>query len=278
MSKTHEFEAERRAAGAMKARDAAEWAGWTGNRDRVCDLVRSGQAVGISIAGRMGSGKDAVAEALRDRAGGPFSDRTWEVFSISDPLREELGRVLDAARSRTEGRRITATACTEAAVGVLGTGGRAVESLGEYVAEMLRLKQGSSGASRGTAQRSALQILGTEVRRAQDPEWWTRQMVARMLSVLESGRCVIATGLRYRNDVEASLRLGGAAFYVTVDERKRIDRLRLRDGESADRGGQHSSEQPMGYVEGMYVLDNSGELSSTVDNLVGRIAAEGLLV
>lgn len=267
---------ERRDSAAAMIPAAARWAGWDGDCERVAQLLRSGRITSLSFSGRMGAGKDAVAESFAARRSGAYSDRDWPVFSISDPLKDELDDILRAAR-QMPGSLGSAGLCSEAAADVLGVRSPAVDALGACVADILSHGPGTGARSRLPSVRNATQILGTEIRRAQDPEWWTRRMVGRMLSHMEHGSCPIVTGTRYRNDVEGALRTGGIAFLVTADDTVRLRRLQERDGADAAAGADHSSEKEVGTAAGMTPVDNSRSLRESVLAVVSCVRDSGLL-
>jgi hypothetical protein len=58
-----------------------------------------------------------------------------------------------------------------------------------------------------------LQDQGT-MRRAQDPEYWTKRVAARILEIQTSGRQVAVSGVRYVNEVELIQKWGGVAVKV----------------------------------------------------------------
>ena len=180
----------------------------------------------IGISGKAGTGKTTVARGVAERTGGI-------VLSFADPLRQELHEMLGLPMELLRGDQAT----KEGAEIVLG--------------------------NRRMSLREVMQWWGTEVRRAQTPDYWIRAMQRQMLRVPFDCPVVAIDDVRFDNEAK------------WVDDWRGWNvRLKPYDGWKPGKGYSHPSEgeivPPGGYcVEYAPVL---GGLETVIDDLVARVA------
>ena len=78
--------------------------------------------------------------------------------------------------------------------------------------------------------RALLQFYGTEVRRAQNPDYWVGRGLHTMLTNLSEGISVVVTDARFGNEVDWATRAGAVVVRVDVSRPVQEARLLARDG------------------------------------------------
>lgn len=139
----------------------------------------------IGIAGRIGAGKDVVASFLDEKHG-------FQVLRFSAPLKEEVKDRL----SRT-------------VLAIAHLGGHyclAKESVDEFLDRLLNVMK-----PKGV--RELLQEYGTEVRRADDPDYWTKAWM-RAYDRLSPPRTVVVPDVRFPNEASTIRKLGGLVIRI----------------------------------------------------------------
>lgn len=188
----------------------------------------------VGLGHRLGVGKDAVAKILVERYG--FVRR-----GFADSLKEEvlatMPRTLDAiAQAVFTGRYVTAK-----------ERGQLPVLMRELVYEL-----------KPPIIRAFLQEWGTELRRAEDSEYWIRR-VAEWVDRQAPDARIVFTDLRFRNEVEFVKDRGG---YLV-----RVDRDLVRLGEAST----HESEQDPGQGRWEFIIPNHGTLED-LTLIVGGLA------
>ena len=198
-----------------------------------CALYPStGGIVIIGIAGHIGSGKDTAAGYLL-RAHG------FTRVGFSDVLKDEVARKL---------RRTLAAYLVERGVG---------PDMNAAIRDVL-------WTNRTPVTRALLQEFGTEVRRADDPNYWVDRWEEKVTRLMTGG--VVAPDCRFRNEAQRVRDLGG--YLLRIE----------RPGHAGD---SHASEHGLdGWTDWDAVIQNSGtvaDLESMVaawlTTVMGRVAA-----
>lgn len=193
----------------------------------------------IGITGKIGAGKDAVAAHLVARYG-------FQIIRFSDALKQEvlltLPRTLRAIWVERFGHAPSA------------------EDLQDMV---YRFKP--------PIVRELLQEWGTELRRAQDPNYWIKRWEEAVMAVEvaagPAGARIVTPDVRFFNEFSAVLGVPGAGEVVRV----------IRPGTVP---GEHQSETEQDRFPGCPALDNYGtieDLQGAVDTMIVRMGLNLLL-
>lgn len=150
----------------------------------------------IGLTGLAGAGKDTVADILVKHAG-------FEKMAFADALRGEVASGFDVPLELLTDRATKEVPTPRLALG---------RGLGVFVDALYRASVESGAVMAGrnaydawcTEPRSPRQIMqwwGTEYRRAQDPHYWTRALLARMLFRAKDGQTrIVVTDVRFPNE------------------------------------------------------------------------------
>lgn len=189
---------------------------------RVIGSLSANRVALIAMSGHMGSGKDTVAPLLMDRLGFPAIMR--EHRSFADPLRVEVGRILTIIRSSGTHEE------AESSVSLyMGADMGHAQTIVRILWDDAREDGGLDGHSRSDSMRRALQYWGTEVRRAQDPDYWVTETMRAIIPMLDSGRSVYLTDARFPNELDAVHAVGGAIIRLLVSPEEQEARIMARD-------------------------------------------------
>lgn len=225
----------------------------------------------LGVSGWLASGKDTVAEAVFARLG---IDAVQHSFGAA--LKHELDDILDIVRyadSRREvheGIRAFMT-CSDDQAAML------IEALvpGDLAQAQTALAT-CNARSRTPAIRLALQVLGTDIRRAQNEDYWVDQGLKAALGSLALGQPVYFTDCRFANEVEGIQRIGIPAVRLDVSHSVQAQRLMDRDGLEIDPvAASHPSETALDtYPSFDLRVDNDGPVEAAVEAVVTAFSWE----
>lgn len=177
----------------------------------------------IGISGKIGSGKNYFAEKLMQAL--DSMGYTTTEGSFAGGLRNELNRIIQTIK-------------VEALEG--GTGGMIVEKLSQLYAlneeeaatmygclinDIMHV-EGLNANSRTESIRRALQILGTDIRRKQNNNYW----VDLFFKTLPEADYVIVTDVRFPNEADAIVNHDGFVLRMDLSQDVIDERIRQRDG------------------------------------------------
>lgn len=110
--------------------------------------------------------------------------------------------------------------------------------------------------SRPRSPRQILQLWGTEYRRAQNPDYWTQRLSARVQQLQAAGEIrIVVTDLRFANEAAEIVHLGGTIW--------RVDRQLERDLE-----GQHASALQWRDLPYQARIDNQRDIPTLRSNVL----------
>ena len=114
--------------------------------------------------------------------------------------------------------------------------------------------------------RRGLQYLGSQVRRAQDPDHWVRRAQREAVVALAGGEAFTFTDVRFPTEVHGLQTLGARVVRLSITRATQLERLRLRDGLAADPDAlYHDTETALEGFDGFdEVLDNERPLDEVV--------------
>lgn len=186
---------------------------------RAVENVKTKRVLFFTVSGKIGAGKDTVAPRLVEYLG--YTNSFHEFFAR--PLREEVNQIID---------------CINRAPNIAEAVRLVEEELHPTnfykVIDVLYddVKAGiiTNSYQRTDATRMALQWWGTEVRRAQDKNYWVNKAMHESIKKLASDFSVFVTDSRFPNEADAVKRIGGTIIRLDVSEDEQSRRIMNRDG------------------------------------------------
>jgi dephospho-CoA kinase len=187
--------------------------------------ITHGDVIGLTVSGKLASGKDTVAElALMVTGDGDAIHQ-----SFATPLKAEFNTIIDICRTADSGR--DATAAVAATLGLtVADSSRMVELAYDEV----RADETLTAYSRTDRIRTALQELGTDIRRGQDGDYWVKKAITSIVDVYASGRSVFFTDCRFPNEADGSRWLAMCVVRLDVTAETQRKRLYARDALAPD--------------------------------------------
>lgn len=230
---------------------------------RVIGSLSANRVALIAMSGHMGSGKDTVAPLLMDRLGFPGIMR--EHRSFADPLRVEIGSILSIVRSSGTHEEAESSLSLDMGVDM----GKA-QAIVRILWDNARKDNTLDGHSRSDSMRRALQYWGTDVRRAQNPDYWVMETMRTILPVLDSGRSVYLTDARFPNELDAVHAVGGAIIRLLVSPKEQEARIMARDHvKITEDMRSHPSETAVDNYDGFdSIVDTDGIAPEDVVSLI----------
>ena len=228
--------------------------------------ITSGAAAFLVVSGWMGSGKDTIAPETLAKLG--YTDSEHLYYAL--PLKAELDAIIADIRSwfftggfpsMTHRRR------EELAALLAQTHRMPVEHAMFFVGRLLdqvRMNRLVHARTRTPVIREALQKLGTDVRRAQDADYWVKQALIPAVEALAAGRSVYFTDARFPNEVANAAALGAFSVRLDISREVQLARLMARDHIAAPSPEQlfHDSETSLdAYPDFDVRVDNTGTLA-----------------
>jgi hypothetical protein len=172
------------------------------------------------IVGQAGSGKDTVAQMLKD------STNACQIISFAEPIKQFVGRVFEVEDAKLYGKSefregfITSTkqaqrsnffqtATFDWIKDVVG------DKSDDAMVPLENWFKSCQGLDGGLTIRHALQTLGTEWGRTIEPEIWVNYGIKRAKKLLVEGvNAVVISDGRFRNEILAVKALGGNVIQV----------------------------------------------------------------
>lgn len=238
--------------------------------------VADGTCAFLVLSGWMGSGKDSVAPAVLERMG-HAEGATHMYYAL--PLKTEMDDILAVLRyefgsGRTLEQPLTDADRAAAAELVAYRFKMPVAHAHYFTGDLLDAALTDPdlhARSRDQVMRRSLQLLGTEVRRAQDENYWVKKALAPTLQVLASGQTVFVTDARFPNEIEAAQSALGFATRLDITRETQERRIAARDGEGVltEEARNHESETALDDYAGFDLrFLNEGTLDEAVDRIV----------
>lgn len=168
-----------------------------------------------AMSGKMGAGKDTIGDLIKEDL--ENSGHKVSTFSYSTPMKQEITDIIECMNSLESNMTIAKIA----------------EKFNANIEEIVKLKRllgGDSIYERTDASRLAIQFWGTGVRRKQNPNYWINKLIQLILDETNKGNSVFISDVRFENEADSILDLGGKVIRLEVDEKIRIERIETRDG------------------------------------------------
>lgn len=171
----------------------------------------------IAISGKIGSGKNYLAEKLAQVYAS--EGKTTAEISYAIALKDEASAIIEDFRTYP----VDFDALSEKYdIGITD-----LEQLYVFVINDLKRKPLLTGWDRSEGIRRFLQYLGTDIRRKQNPNYWVDKIVNYIPKNVDY---VFITDVRFPNEAEKALDLGGFLFRLDVPEEVILSRTSTRDG------------------------------------------------
>ena len=221
--------------------------------DQTDDALRNIDKKSVSFlcaSGKLGSGKDTVAPKVIDRLG--FSSELADHNFFAKPLKDEINDVISIIRNSEVWQDAVNNISLQLRASKVGSE-TAVDSLWKEV------KSGAvkSSYDRTDSTRFTLQFWGTEVRRAEDVNYWVKRSVAPAIQELSNNKSVFFTDARFPNEIDAINALNGLSIRLLVSPEVQSQRIMARDGVTISEATRnHASE---------IALDDYKNFTSIVD-------------
>lgn len=207
----------------------------------------------VVISGKMGSGKDTIAPLLMPALNRVKQSHRFFAAPLKDELNEIILIIQNSASQEEANLRVSRDMQTNAkdhVAFVIDTLWSPVKS-GELKTSYDRTEQS----------RLALQHWGTQVRRAQDENYWVNRAIRSVSPELAEGISVYVTDARFPNELDAVKEIGGLLIRLDVSPEVQEKRIFDRDGiVISDAARNHVSETAVDDYERFDVRLNTDDL------------------
>lgn len=175
----------------------------------------------IGLSGKMGSGKDTIAEMLVE-----YSNVDFVLNSFGRMIREEIDSVIKDSYLLNEEE--------------------LEDKYDVNFSEIKRVREilgRESIFERSEKSREGLQYWGTNVRRSQNELYWIDLAERKIKRMLEKGERTILTDVRFPEEADLIRKLNGTLLRLEAEEEVRVGRIYARDGIKTSKISlSHSSE------------------------------------
>lgn len=232
------------------------------------DHFDRGSAILLAFSGKIGAGKDTVAPLTFGALKRPDFKVHTDAFGLN--LKAELDVLIQSI--------IRSSTAREATGEIAGYTGVTPEEAGHTVELLLPdIEAGilRSGYEKTAGSRLAIQYWATEVRRARDPLYWVKPVLARVMDAAAEGLSTQITDVRFFTEAWSAIDGGGWTVRLDVSPEEQRRRILARDGiEISEAAKRHSSETELDGFQRFAVRINTDEYSSSQG--VARAAARGI--
>jgi hypothetical protein len=214
----------------------------------------------VGYSGKMGSGKDTIADAVAASLGVPTAH-----VSFAATMKNEADLVIATILEARYVNHAIMVVAAEFAVGYDDA-----QHTVEIIWAALEADPTLHARSRHPAIRALLQYWGTGVRRTQDPEYWVKRTLVPAVSVIAAGQSICITDVRFPNEANTSQGLGIWVPRLDISSATQISRLNSRDGHLPEPGAfEHDSETALDdYPDFDLVIDNNGPPGPVAERIV----------
>lgn len=225
----------------------------------------------VGVSGKIGSGKDYLTGKLIEELNS--RGRTTAHTSFAKPLKAELGEIINLLK---ENRSLTQSEASEL---VAERFNMTEEQAGWLVSRLypeLDIED-LDGWSRTLGVRGSLQLLGSEIRRAQNPSYWTDKFFAEV-ETIDADYVFVSDG-RFPNEMDAIKSKNGFTFRLNISEETLQSRRMNRDGITyTSEQLNHMSETSLDdYEDFDYLVGESVDAPALADLVEAKTAAESQL-
>lgn len=241
-------------------------------RDEGLRRINSGEVAVLGFSGKKGSGKDTISQAVAER---------FRECAKSDSLEYPFNHCL--ANEIVE--HPFAFALKQEATGIIDMmdsilkAGISVPEMTQRVSKLYSIREEDvadiysiiknlinnntviipNGWTRSKEVWEILRFLGTEIRQGQDPYYWVKQTFDSIVKNACEGKNTFINDVRFSNEIEPLILLGGFVTRVDVTPEAQLQRLKNRDDVvPTNEALKHRSEIELDYFTKFhYRFDNS---------------------
>ena len=220
----------------------------------------------LIVSGKKGAGKDTMAPLVADRL-----DVSLPVhMACADPLKDIVDEFMTAIRN---------SPTQEAAADAVGQVDPELpqefrQVLVELLFDAVHADPREHSRSHSQPAVRALQLYGTEFRRAQDPDYWVKIAARRAQELIDEGKFPYITDARFPNEVLGLSAIGGLSVRLDVDPDEQARRLRQRDGRVPSfEELNHPSETALDDYDDFDIRVESDGVQHTLDQIMDRVSA-----
>lgn len=188
---------------------------------------------------------------------------------FAKPLKEEVNTVIEIVRFSEN--------FDEAVVSVssqMGIGLKEAQYVVNLIYNDVNTVPNITAYNKTVGVREALQYWGTEVRRNQDDEYWVKKAIKNVLELTAVGVSVYMTDVRFPNEADAVLDIGGINIRLEVSPAEQDKRVWQRDNTViTDAARYHKSETALDNYPFFTIkvdTDNT-QPEKIVDKIIGSI-------
>ena len=223
--------------------------------------VSSGKVLFLVMSGKMGSGKDTIAPLVLEALAVRDAEHLYYANALKDEADAMFAYIREGANAQEMGERFNLSP-------------EHAELLYDAVAEDLRANPELHSRNRSGGIRSFLQVLGTDVRRAEQPDYWVNICMREAVEHLAEGSSIFLTDARYPNEIEKATDLGAFAVRLELTQVTQEARLMERDGVLPEEAALlHISENALNDFTGFsLILDNNGPPSVAVSEITNQLS------
>lgn len=223
--------------------------------------LTSGTTRFLVLSGKMGSGKDTLAPLVMRAMG------TWDAEHLyyASALKDEANAMFATIRQFP-----TPESAASAMAEKFALPEREAQMLTNMVFDQVHQDRALHSRCRTNEVRAFLQVLGTDVRRQQDENYWVRIGMRDALEKISEGKSVYLTDARFPNEVSFARSLGATAIRLSITDNTQTFRLLERDGVLPEASAfTHPSETALdGYSDYSAVIENDGSIATAVHAIV----------
>lgn len=239
--------------------------------DAAVRSLQTKQAVFLVVSGWMGSGKDTVVGECLPRMGFSGAAHHYYGHSLKDELNQVINYLRELVGSQTQFSEDERNRFAELIGSKFNFDSRKAYCFTHEILDELVDTPVYHARIRTAGIRTGLQQLGTEIRRAQDVDYWVKLTLREVVKDLASGRSVYLTDVRFENEADNPRIMGAFLVRLDISRETQAQRLLERDNlASLDEATLfHRSETSLDDYPYFDVrVKNEGELSQTVDEIV----------
>lgn len=226
----------------------------------------------FAISGKKGSGKDTFATKLVEAV-----DEQCMMEAFARPLKEEANIMFDSIAILSDvfnPEQIKDILIREHNL----TGIKDVDTnMGKLVEAVLGdLANGifSDSYKRSPGAWATLRLLGTDIRREQDDNYWVKKTLASVVLAVHGGYNVCITDARFPNELDAAMLVDATTIRMVISPEVQKERLFQRDGSMPSEDAlMHPSETGLDDRHDFdFFIDNDGEIS--LEDNVNRVVKD----
>ena len=231
----------------------------------------TGKVTMLALSGKMGSGKDTLAEKAMSLL---KKEKVIHVY-FGNEIKNEVDKIIHLLPSFNN---LTSSILSESIQIEFELPNLSV--LNE-ISELIIIEYENSKLSgtpltarnRSDNMRRILQLWGTEVRRSLDENYWVNKTIIKALKYASSGFSVYLTDARFPNEAILAQKVGFIVGRIDISEETRRKRLASRDNIQVDSiTANHPTEISLDDYENFnFRVDNNDETEKSVEEIINFI-------